>query len=352
MASSFELIIRFMDRFPLPAAVENGFLDLFRLAGRLRSSGLEREQRQAVEAEFSRMLSVFRVFREADRSPQLHSPPPARLPEFLQQAIGREDTSLQWLIEGAGYRYGHWLLQGKEPGFKSEDLLSQLPKGSARAFYMGVGLYVGHAYMGRWEKADREPAAVARDLDELAAHHPELVRYQAPVIDSTGFVLCLISPRALKQVDAALSQQQSGLDRHLWTGAGRAIYFRYPRALYPRGGDWPGVQRILAEAPRPSCREAALSGLGFAVTLINMGQPELLEDFIRKHIGSLSADPGFSDGVQEVLDMWHSLWGRDAVIQALSAHETPDLDADAAGYWLSAVREPARRILQGEAPAG
>ncbi len=352
MTSSFELIIRFMDRFPLPAALENGFLHLFRLAAGLRSSGLDKAQRQSVAAEFDRMLSVFRVFREADRSPQLRNPPPSRLPLFLQQAIEHRDTSLPWLIEGAGYRYGHWLIQGKEPGFKAEDLLSQLPAGAARAFYFGVGLYVGHANLGKWEKTNRDPALIAKDLDELGAHNPELVRYQAPVIDSIGFVLCLISPRALKQVDAALLQHHPEMNRHLWSGVGRAIYFRYPRALYPQGEAWSCVQRLLAETPRPSCGEGARAGLGFAVTLINFTSPELLEAFIGEHAGELSADPGFSLGVQEVLELWHSLWGSDTVVEALSAHETPGLDAAAKDLWHSAIREPARRILQHGTSAG
>ncbi len=352
MTSSFELIMRFMDRFPLPAAVENGFLYLFRLAARLRTSGLDRAQRQAVGAEFNRMLSVFKVFRDADKSPQLRNPSPSRLPLFLQQAIDRRDTSLAWLIEGAGYRYGHWLVQGKEPGFKADDLLSHLPAGAAQAFYLGVGLYVGHAYLGKWEKTNRDPALIARDLDELGARNPELVRYQAPVIDSIGFVLRLISPGVLKQIDAALLQHHPEMNLYLWSGAGRAIYFRYPRALYPQGEAWSCVQRILAEAPRPSCREGAQAGLGFAVTLINITRPELLEAFIGEHARELSANPGFSRGVQEVLDMWHSLWGADAVVEALSARESPSLDAAAKDLWHSAIREPARRILQRETSAG
>ncbi len=99
--------MRFMDRFPLPASLEDIFLLLFRQAGQVRTLAIDKPQRKAVRAEFVRMLAVFSTFRDAYKSSQLKKPDPSILPLLLHQAIEQKSTSLAWLIEGAGYRYGH-----------------------------------------------------------------------------------------------------------------------------------------------------------------------------------------------------------------------------------------------------
>ena len=50
MAGSFELVMRFMDRFPLPTALEDLFLWMFRQAGTACTITLDLQQRRATRA--------------------------------------------------------------------------------------------------------------------------------------------------------------------------------------------------------------------------------------------------------------------------------------------------------------
>ena len=351
MASSFELAMRFMDRFPLPTALEDLFLWLFRQAGTACTMTLDQQQRRATRAELQRMVRVFSDFRDAYKSPQLNKADLPVLQPFLQRTVEADNpSSLVWLIEGAGYRYGQWLVQGRTPGFSSDVLLSLLPARAVQPFYRGVGLYVGHAYAAKWERESPESGVVLKDFEALIEHNPELGTQQAFIVDSVGFLLRLIFPRLLRQIDAILQKSRPDLTHYLWFGAGRAIYFRFPRALYPREHGWLGVKRLPGEALRTSDLEGALAGLGFAVTLVNIDQPEFLEDFFRQHAEELSAGAGFSRGVREALDMWRSLHGVVGIFEALSEHEPRTLDDTASALWHSTIKASSEPVSAGAAP--
>ncbi len=126
------------------------------------------------------------------------------------------------------------------------------------------------------------------------------------------------------------------MDTDSYRAGSRALSRPTCGPLYPPGRAWLSVKRRESETPRASSLEGALAGLGFAVTLVNITQPELLEDFIGQHAEQLSAGPGFSRGVQEVLDMWHALGSPDTITGALSAYEARALNlrCRSAGYRL------------------
>jgi hypothetical protein len=241
-------------------------------------------------------------------------------------------------------------MQGRTPGFSSDVLLSLLPARAVQPFYRGVGLYVGHAYAAKWERESPESGVVLKDFEALIEHNPELGTQQAFIVDSVGFLLRLIFPRLLRQIDAILQKSRPDLTHYLWFGAGRAIYFRFPRALYPREHGWHGVKQLPAEGLRTSSLEGAMAGLGFAVTLVNIGQPGFLEDFFRQHAEELSAGAGFSRGVRESLEMWRSLHGVAGIFEALSEYQPRTLDETASALWHSTIKASSEPVSASAAP--
>lgn len=102
-----------------------------------------------------------------------------------------------------------------------------------------------------------------------------------------------------------------GLDRHLrtmngqswerfWHGVGRGIYFAPSNVPPFRTAPWSGVGMCLSEPPHETGKRNALSGFCFALTLVNLGEPEVLEAFFQHHPTDLDC----MDGMDAAMTVW------------------------------------------------
>jgi hypothetical protein len=103
------------------------------------------------------------------------------------------------------------------------------------------------------------------------------------------------------------------LDQHLrhndnyvarfWHGVGRGIYFSPVNTLPCMSAVWPAVAQAKSAAPHELGRRNALAGLAWAVTLVNLRNPEVIEAFVKRNLAEFEGD-AFANGVNSALAVW------------------------------------------------
>jgi hypothetical protein len=98
----------------------------------------------------------------------------------------------------------------------------------------------------------------------------------------------------------------------------------------------------LAAAPDATARANVLAGLGWAFTVVNMRQPELMTRLLlAPHGAALEAQSGFANGVASSILMRTDTTPSSPLVDDFLAHSPPTAGAG----WASLVAAPARRAL-------
>jgi hypothetical protein len=100
------------------------------------------------------------------------------------------------------------------------------------------------------------------------------------------------------------------------------------------------------EPPNESGRLNATAGLAFALTLVNIQQPEVLETFLARHGEDLSKNDAFSSGVSSALMIWRYWTQEDAHFAAFREHQPCPCVPEVAALWRSQVKRPYEDALQ------
>src|SRR5258708_19112509 len=100
-------------------------------------------------------------------------------------------------------------------------------------------------------------------------------------------------PHRLGSMDIYLSRAHREIYPCFWHGVGRAIYFSPLNFLPGRSAPWAGIGMCMSEPPDASARRNALAGFAWAMTLINIGYPEILTQALKHHGDSLTEPEAF-----------------------------------------------------------
>ncbi|HZF12524.1 MAG TPA: hypothetical protein VFE33_27355 [Thermoanaerobaculia bacterium] len=197
-----------------------------------------------------------------------------------------------------------------------------LPEASLILLHSGLGL--GLAEMLLRPLARTSPAAA---FDAALTAFLELSRdnarpaYLAVARESLGLIVRMFRSELTAPVDAGLRRLAPDLAASFWHGAGRALYF-LPAQLLP-GGLARAAGRCRSEPPAAENRLDALAGLAFAVTMINLGDPRIVERLL-----ALLAAPGegeaLTSGVVGGLLVRHHTTPADPALAAFLAWRPAD----------------------------
>jgi hypothetical protein len=147
-------------------------------------------------------------------------------------------------------------------------------------------------------------------------------------------------------IDRQLSVIDPDIVGYFWHGVGRGLYFLPLNAVPCASSSWRAAEMAQSEAPHALGRLNALAGLVWAVTLVNIRHPEILEAFLKQHGNAFSANDAFANGVSSALMIWYDMQGDDPYLQAFCDYQS---DATAPGLvqlWNSQVRGPCQEALQ------
>lgn len=260
----------------------------------------------------------------------------------------REDPYASlWRMEGLGHVRGQGAGDVPPRDLLSADRLAGLPAGAAVPLHTGSALAFAERLLadldGR-QASDRD--LLWRWLDHCRDDFQP--GYRTLAVEALGLVARNLSPCRLGRLDELLAAVDPVLTEYLWHGVGRGLYFA-PTHLAP----WSGAcRRAFAKAesepPHEAGRRNAAAGLAWALTLVNVRSPEVVE----AALGSWGVSPGcrqaVANGVSSALLVWRHWAGWDPLLARFLGYQPQR--PDRARQWDRRVLDPCRAALAGSPP--
>ena len=216
-------------------------------------------------------------------------------------------------------------------------LAGEIPEKSLVLLHTGLGMGLAWALVRPLRPVDAGPR-----LDGALSRFADLCRansrpgYERVGIEALGTIVRMFRTPLAPAVDRALSRAAPELAALFWHGAGRALYF-HPEGFLP-GGAARQVARCRQEAPA-ACRLDALSGLAFAATMVNLGEPEIVARRLAQ-AGEGEEEQAFAHGVATALVARRHTRPDDPAVGAFLDHRPA-----AGGAWEERVATPCRAVL-------
>jgi hypothetical protein len=267
-------------------------------------------------------LRAYALFRGAGMAPETALARTSRLNPW----------SRLFVLEGIGYARGN---AGCPPAGSEEGALIPLT--------MGWGL-------AQAERSLRSAPARSRageSLRSFAAACRELAPpgLAGAAFEGLGLVARLRWARAVPSLARALGEADGDLEARFWHGVGRGLFF-VPGDAIPYGSpSGRALERALREPPPGLGRANALAGLAWAITLICLPHPGVLDRFLRRHSGRIADADSFRHGLAAAALVWCRSAGQDALLERFLAYP-----AQAPEQWQSWVRRPCERALDEQYP--
>jgi hypothetical protein len=168
--------------------------------------------------------------------------------------------------------------------------------------------------------------------------------YTGAALESLGLATRTLYPNLVRLLDREIPFIDENLRGYFWHGAGRAIYFDPMNMLPSVNAPWRAIRRLETEAPHGLAYQNALSGISWALTVVNMRQPIVMEAFLRRHADLARTNDAFGNGVTSSLMMRYDTTRDDARI-APFIHNRP-AEPGVASAWRSLITAPTEHALR------
>jgi len=289
--------------------------------------------------ELGAKLQAFELFRWAERAAGAAGEDGGDLAAAVRGALRLEPWRAIWVLEGLGYARGP---AAARPGAGPGDGVHPrwwIP------LHTGTGMALAeHTLAGLG--GGREEAVIRRRVAALAELSAELSApgYALATFEPFGFMVRMLEPRLVEPVAAALAGLDRGVSAAFWHGVGRGCYFA-PGSF--TGGR--GLEAARRAAPGPAEALETVAGAAWALTLVNLPRPAVVEAGLAAAQGALPAEtlPAVADGVASAVRLWHHGRGFDPVLAAFLDHRPR-----AAAAWQGLAALPCRRALRAAGAPG
>jgi hypothetical protein len=272
---------------------------------------------------------------------------PAQAIRDAQDRLGHEQAV--WATEGIGYELYE---RRRKTGQAASGLLrgpgDGIPDGSWTVLHTGMGMALAEDWLGR---ASGSPASrLADDLAEHLRTCDEAARpgYAELVFEPLGLVARLLHSQRVPAIGAQLERVGQPWSDLFWHGVGRGLYF-LPANLPPgRSAPWAGLDMCRREPPHETGRRNAAAGFSWAVSLVNLRRPAVVESFLARHAAADDAGDPVAQGVLSALLLWHETTRGSKELRRFVEHVAAP---ERRGLWLRIVRAPFDQALRIQAAA-
>jgi hypothetical protein len=291
--------------------------------------------------EFQNKLHAFNLFEHVDVALALPARADLPLTELVAQADALDSYDAIWTTEGLGRYYAEmwWQHNGTPQYLLTDDRVSTLPARSLIPLHTGMGLSLAERLLAT---VSPQPADAAVDmmLHQFIALCKRNARpgYTGAVMEALGLVTRLRYPQLVHSVDQRLSTIEPDIAHYFWHGVGRGLYFHPLNAVPCSSATWHAMQMARGEASHAWSWLNALAGLAWALTLVNIKHPEILEAFLKQYGNALSANDAFAQGVRAAIIIWYDIRGDDPYLRAFCQHQPDRSDPGLVRLWNTQVR--------------
>jgi len=301
--------------------------------------------------ELANKLTAYELYRSAEELlPGTAAGAP--LAEAARAALALGPRRSPWVLEGLAFARAEAAHgpTGRPPGEAGpEGLLTgagtaELPAAALLPLHTGAGLALARRALAGLGSAPAD-AELARALERFAALCRGHARpgYLDAALEAVGLVARTLYPHLVRRL--ARAARAVDAEPLFWHGAGRGLYFA-PAHVLPVFD--PALRALRAAASEPedgSGRANAVAGVAWALTLVNLHDPEVLAAVL-EGLEEARVDPeAFADGVASALALRFDVTGRDADLEAFLAYRPACGACRRAALWERLVRRPAEDAL-------
>lgn len=316
---------------------------------------VSRQDAPAVAQEFANKLHIITLVTQVHSQLGLHGDQVDPLPTLVEKAAVLETFPRLWAVEGLGNYVGDHALAnaGAAPvtGLLNGPSTATLPPWTMTMLHAGIGMSFAKHILKRLTPAS-SPEAVRDGIAEFVTLCRDSSRrgYTGAALESLGLATRTLYPNLLRLIDQNIPADGSELQAYFWHGAGRAMYFEPMNMLPSVNAPWRVMRRLDQEAPHDVARRNLLSGIAWALTVVNMRHPVVMEAFLRHHAGEVGQDDAFTDGVTSSMMMRYDTTREDASIRPFIHHEPSAADGNLAALWRDLITVPCQTALQMQYP--
>ena len=298
--------------------------------------------------EFQNKLETFDLFAHVDSALAIPAQSEVRLSELLRRADALEPYRAVWTTEGLGY---YLAARFCEQHMTPRNLLNgergeEIPEKALAALHSGMGLAIADRFL-KTITPESHKSTIRKVIDQflMACRDNARSGYLGAVYESLGLVTRNLYPQLIPKLDQELGKIGEDLVGHFWHGVGRGIYFA-PTNFLPDGNSGRAVKMTSQEPPHELGRRNALAGLAWAITLVNIRHPEILESFLKHHGDQLDDSDAFINGVSSAVIIWRDSTADDPSLEAFCNHQPDSSDTTLVERWEQMVRHPCLRALE------
>lgn len=269
------------------------------------------------------------------------------LTETVEKAYGLGTFPALWAIEGIGHKWGEtYLSEGRPPQalLKGEEG-DRVAESSLTMLHAGLGMAIAQDCLKKL--GGKDPLSRRQAMEEFLSDCRQGSKdgYSGAAIESLGLVTRFVKgAKWMQSLDAELTALDEAAAGYFWHGAGRALYFSPPNFIPGFRSPWRAVAMALSEAPREDARFNLIAGLAWAVTLVNMRHPEVVEEFLQRHHAELPT-AAFANGVASATVMRFDISPQEPSLSRFRDYRPNPARLDPS-IWSSCVSEPMHAAVE------
>jgi len=299
--------------------------------------------------ELKNKLEVFILVKNL---PSILRLPPSDTGEFLpiaelvSRAYSLQPFQALWAVEGLGHYYtdSYHAHFGDPQGLLLE-ANAPVPEKSLTMLHAGMGMSFADRLMGTLDVDDPSANQTRAVLERFVSLCRNNARedYLGCSIESLGLITRDFYPELLNVVAQQLPQVAPDLVGYFWHGAGRALYFSREYFLPVLTTAWSGIEEEAVNCPD---QLSAMAGLSWALAVVNMRQPAIMQHALSSYTRNAKLAQGFANGVASTLIMRQDITPDEPFISAFYQYRPGPSDPQLMELWNRFIAAPAEAALK------
>jgi hypothetical protein len=266
---------------------------------------------------------------------------PFDLAIYMDKAYGIGDFENIWSVEGLGHVYTQRTWSGRDDaeGIMMEGQAAHMPEKSLTMMHAGLGLCIAESLMKQLtpDSTVRETERVLKTFIKLCENNSR-EGYVGCALESLGLVTRCFNYPMVDLVQRVLANVDETAWEFFWRGAGRALYFSPGHMLQPLFSPWIAAEQ---EAPNDRAHKILKAGISWPTNIVNMRQPEIFEDLIKRRGAAEENEGTIRHGVAASTTMAMDITPHHPVVKEYLEYVPASTDPEVQRLWTKLVHEPA-----------
>ena len=295
-------------------------------------------ENQVAWLELQNKLETFNLFAHVELALDLPSEGES-LPDLVERASRLGPYRSVWATEGVGHFYAESHgISAMRIGLRNG--AGALLPSSLVALHSGAGLSFARRCL---EGISASEVRAALDQFFGVCDDCSHEQYAGAAYEALGLVTRNLHPHLVGEIDRHLIERDEELVAYFWHGVGRAIYFAPTNFLPDTSAYSRLVKQVQEEPTHELARLNALSGLIWALMLVNIRHPRVLETFLKVNARELNLEV-LESALCSAAVVWRDSSLEDQALSALCRHLPSD--AGTAGLWNACVSRSCAEVLK------